>query len=579
MTSTNPSAAALSSEQGAELDALLAAFERDWRDGLLSEAALQLSDRAAEFRRAALVAMTKIDLKRQWQGGRRLTLEDYLRSFPDLGGANGVPTELIEVELEIRAASGEVIEASSVFKRFPGRATELGTLVGRDDTRQGSGSGGIPSARPLESAGDFRHGSGVVPEEFGRYRIQRRLGRGGMGAVYLAFDSELHRSVALKIPSREARSDPVVVERLLREARAAAGLRHPNICPVYDVGRHDDTPYITMAYIEGKTLQEELHSGKSLSANASAALVRKLALAIEEAHRRGLLHRDLKPSNIMIDPSGEPVVMDFGLVRTTDAADDHLTQAGMILGTPAYMAPEQAKSEMGELGPATDVYSAGVILYQLLAGRLPFTGNVHSLLLQTIHDDPLPPSQIKPSLDPGLEAVCLRALAKRPADRYTSMAEFAAALQSCGPRVSLAATSLGGVEALPTPQPTSNRPDPEIKPRRRRSRKPVVVATAAAVVCGVALAAGLLGSRSGVSSSGREPAEPATATTTNGARDAKSQTNAPTDKSAPAGNDAGLSDLIDIDGQSRRATRPTNPDNGTATKNAVESGGARHGKE
>jgi hypothetical protein len=577
MTTGNAPEPTLAPEEVAALDGLVADFARDWRDGLLAEAGRQLPDRPAGFRRAALIAMVKIDLERQWQCGRRPALESYLDSFPELGGAGGVPAELIGAELRVRAAAGEAVEPSAVWKRFPGRAAELGTLAGRDDTRDNATPGGAPPARLAEAARDDGRGSGALPEQFGRYRIRRRLGRGGMGTVYLAFDTELQRQVAIKIPSHEARGDAAIVERFLREARAAAALRHPNVCPVYDVGRHGGTPYLTMAYIEGRTLQEFLHSGGPPPPTDAAVLVRKLALAIDEAHRRGLLHRDLKPSNIMIDPAGEPVVMDFGLVRSADAAGDHLTQTGAILGTPAYMAPEQARSDLENLGPATDVYSAGVILYQLLAGRLPFTGNVHSLLLQTIHDDPPPPSKFRAGLDPRLEAVCLKALAKKPADRFPSMAELAAALESCIPEARLAASSAPCTRPLSAPTTTWNPPSAATVGRRRWSRDPKILA--AAFVAAVVAAVVLSGIRSGVPAGGPRAAEPATAAKVGSGSVPRSDAGAPAGKPTPTAGDADLSELLGTVGEPARSARPNSSPKGAESRGAVEPGGARHGRE
>jgi serine/threonine protein kinase len=450
MTSTNALIPGLSSEEASALEALLANFQRLWHGDLLAEAHHQLSSAPDGLRRFALIEMVKIDLDRQWQRGQRQTLESYLRTYPDIGDSGTVPVRLIEAELKARAAAGEAVDLAAVQNRFPQRVGELGTLFARDETRNDLAAN---NATPSPSAGSIsppRASATDLPEQFGRYRIQRRLGKGGMGTVYLAQDTELHRLVAIKVPSAEACNDPETVERFFREARAAAALRHPNICPVYDVGRFQDTLYLTMAYIEGRTLHDVLLAGDMVSPAEAAVLMKKLALALEVAHRQGLLHRDLKPSNIMIDSAGEPVVMDFGLVRSTDQADANLTRSGVILGTPAYMAPEQALSDLGKIGPATDLYSTGVILYQLLAGRLPFTGNIHGLLLQTIHDDPPPPSRFRPGLDTQLEAICLKALAKKPDARFTTMADLALALDSCSTTSILSATTIHGGQPLST---------------------------------------------------------------------------------------------------------------------------------
>lgn len=260
---------------------------------------------------------------------------------------------------------------------------------------------------------------------FGRYQLIRLLGQGGMGAVHLAHDSLLQREVALKIP-RFADDAPIHRERFLREARSAALLTHPNICPVYDVGEIDGQPYLTMAYVEGLSLAERLREGP-LDPHEAARLVAAVAQAMQHAHEHGILHRDLKPGNVLLNRAGEPVVMDFGLAFRFDAdTSERLTEQGLVVGTPAYMPPEQVNGQA--LGPAADIYGLGVVLYQLLTGKLPFEGPLGKLLAQIESAAPPPPSQHRPGLEPALEAICLRALAKRPADRFQDMAEFAQAL-------------------------------------------------------------------------------------------------------------------------------------------------------
>jgi predicted Ser/Thr protein kinase len=267
-----------------------------------------------------------------------------------------------------------------------------------------------------------------LPEVFGRYRILRRLGRGGMGTVYLAQDTQLDRPVALKVPHFAATDGPKVLERFYREARAAATLSHPNICPAYDVGEVNGTHYLTMAYVEGKPLSEYLQPGKSVAQRQAAALVRKLALALHEAHARGVIHRDLKPANVMINQRREPIIMDFGLARRLNKEGVRLTKAGSIVGTPAYMAPEQVSGDGSQVGPGCDIYSLGVILYELLTGRLPFDGPLTAVLVQVLTQAPVPPSKHRPDLDAGLEAICLKAMAKKIEERHASMSEFAQAL-------------------------------------------------------------------------------------------------------------------------------------------------------
>jgi formylglycine-generating enzyme required for sulfatase activity len=250
-----------------------------------------------------------------------------------------------------------------------------------------------------------------------------------MGSVYLARDSQLDRLVALKVPRFGGETvAPGDLKRFFREARAAAALSHPNLCPIFDVGEVDGTPYLTMAYLEGRLLSHLIEAGKTIEQRQVALLVRKLALAVQEAHSKGVIHRDLKPSNVMINWRSEPVIMDFGLARRDHVAESRLTKIGTLLGTPAYMAPEQVQGDPGAIGPACDIFSLGVIFYELLTGRLPFEGPAVSILGRLLTENPPPPSKYRNDLDPALEAICLKAMAKKPEERYASMADLAAAL-------------------------------------------------------------------------------------------------------------------------------------------------------
>lgn len=269
-----------------------------------------------------------------------------------------------------------------------------------------------------------------APARLGRYRIERELGRGAMGAVYLAHDTELDRHVAIKIPKFSGSDAPEYLERFYREARAAATLRHANICPVYDVGEADAVRFITMAYVNGRPLDAEVKAGTPLPERRAAELVAKLADALDHAHRRSVIHRDLKPSNVLIDEEGEPIIMDFGLARQTNKLEDkRLTQSGMIIGSPAYMSPEQIEDGAASVGPRSDIYSLGVMLFELLTARLPFEGSVAAVIGQIITRDPPRPGQLRPELDPRLESICLKMMEKRPEDRYASMSDVVTALE------------------------------------------------------------------------------------------------------------------------------------------------------
>jgi serine/threonine protein kinase len=270
---------------------------------------------------------------------------------------------------------------------------------------------------------------------FGRYRIIKRLGRGAMGSVYLAHDTHLDRRVALKIPhfrteggAAAGQPNRLDLDRFYREARIAATFDHPNLCPVYDVGQTGGIHYLSMAYIKGRPLSDFIDPARPLPPQRVAAVVRKLAAALDVAHARGIVHRDLKPSNIMVGARRELIIMDFGLAWRLGSSDERLTKTGMVLGTPAYMSPEQLSGSAEVLGPRCDIYSLGVIMYELLTACRPFAGQEAVILGQILFIEPAPPSGHRPDLDATIEAICLKAMAKRPEDRYASMGELAAAL-------------------------------------------------------------------------------------------------------------------------------------------------------
>ncbi len=198
-------------------------------------------------------------------------------------------------------------------------------------------------------------------------------GSGAMGDVYLADDTQLDRPVALKIPRFSDDRDDELIERFYREARAAATVRHPNLCPVYDAGEIDGIHYLSMAFIEGRPLCDLLSTKKRFAPRDAATLILKLAKALNAAHTSGVIHRDLKPANIMIDSHDEPIIMDFGLSRRTNKEDSRLTQSGLVMGSPAYMSPEQVEGESEKIGPPSDIYSLGIVFYELLTGQVPFS--------------------------------------------------------------------------------------------------------------------------------------------------------------------------------------------------------------
>jgi hypothetical protein len=302
------------------------------------------------------------------------------------------------------------------------------------------------AALPDDLAAELRllhAGSGL--RQFGRFHILRELGRGGCGIVFLAFDPVLGRRVALKVPRAEALLTPELRGRFLREARLAAGLDHPHVVPVHEAGEVGAVCYIASAYCPGSDLAAWLEKqGGPTEPRQAAQLVATLADAIQHAHDRGVVHRDLKPSNVLLFPTpaaaGEgdgnaawpetsaawtPKVTDFGLARLLEREMDKTT-TGVIIGSPPYMAPEQAESRLDEIGPAPDIYALGAILYETLTGRAPFWGSTALETLDQVRtSDPTPPRRLRPGLPRSLDVICLKCLQKKPGQRYGSARDLA----------------------------------------------------------------------------------------------------------------------------------------------------------
>ncbi|MHC4876594.1 MAG: protein kinase domain-containing protein [Planctomycetota bacterium] len=418
----------LSDDQLDLIDAACSRLEASWKQGQPVSIEQVCEGSEPGIRQYLLRELLAAEIELRSSRGEQPRLDEYRSRFSDA-------TEVIEHAFEFTEAGTSTADAGSGTNAVD----ELTQTVAYDDTSQSlrrefvagkeheqpETSSSAHSQAPIGDDSDFS-----LTERFGRYLVLRLLGKGGMGSVYLAHDQELDRRVAIKFPEFDDRPDvaAVAIERFRREARSMATVQHPNICPIYDVGQHDGRHYLTMAYVDGQSLTA---AAGSLSHDEIMRIVKTTAFALDAAHAAGVVHRDLKPANIMLDTRGEPIVMDFGLASRDSVSESGITHSGLIIGSPAYMAPEQVEALHEKVGPRTDVYALGVILYQLLTGRRPFEGKGLSVLGQIASGTrPKPPSGFT-DVNPCLEAICLKAMAYRIEDRYASAAELAAALDVC----------------------------------------------------------------------------------------------------------------------------------------------------
>lgn len=335
---------------------------------------------------------------------------------------------------------GETIDRQALAKDFPKYAAEIGKfLQDRQLLEQvASGFGDVEPSRVTISAYeqtiDSRSGKaafsvGESIRYIGEYEVLEEIARGGMGIVFKARQQKLNRIVALKMILAGRLADKADVERFHREARAAGRLKHVNIVPVHEIGEHEGRQYFTMDFVEGQSLAEIIRH-ETLSPQKAARTVKVMAEAVQYAHHEGIVHRDLKPANVLMDQEGEPHITDFGLARMLESVDEEsraeLTATGQILGTPSYMSPEQASGKQALVGPPSDIYSLGAILYASLTGRAPFVADSPvDTLLQVMRNEPVSPRDLNPSVPKDLETICLKCLSKEPHKRYGTAQELA----------------------------------------------------------------------------------------------------------------------------------------------------------
>lgn len=462
-----------------DLESVYAGFEEAWSRGEEPELAAYLPAKGSPERAEALQELIRLDLEFRWRAWgkaagnkphRPRSLDDYRAAFPELTAEALVASGLIAEEYRARKRWGESPDASEFADRFDVELIRLRPQLQAIDAELRNDETQLPKAHdteqrlsppqpddhatvpPLEIGdpdaplppcpdnedatlpprGAEHQSNGTLPEvdsadaeanprQFGNYDLLFEIARGGMGVVYKARQRKLNRIVALKmIKSGQLASDDEV-QRFYSEAEAAARLDHPHIVPVYDVGQEAGQHYFSMGFVDGEGLDAKLNDGP-LPPRAAAALIKTIAEAVQFAHEKGIVHRDLKPANVLIDAENQPRITDFGLAKMTEM-DSGLTATGQVMGTPSYMPPEQAAGQTAEIGPRSDVYSLGAILYCLLTGRPPFqTANMMDTLLQVMEKEPVAPRQINPAVDADLETICLKCLQKPAAKRYASAA-------------------------------------------------------------------------------------------------------------------------------------------------------------
>jgi eukaryotic-like serine/threonine-protein kinase len=370
-----------------------------------------------------------------WQAGSWPRLEDHL------GGGAGpeyalLLRELIALDVYYRHREGEATVPAEYQGRFPGLdGAWLAAVVG-ERTCAAGGDTPVPDGGPAaDTVVDAAAGplSALPRRAFGGYELLAELGRGGMAVVYQARQRSPNRLVALKTILAGAHASPAEVARLRAEADAVARLQHPNIVQVYEVGEHEGLVYLALEYVAGGSLAQRLRGVPLVPAEA-ARLLEVIARAVDFAHRHGVVHRDLKPANVLLvsddcsdhSPLTSPKVSDFGLAKQLGGDAAAMTQSGAVVGTPAYMAPEQATGRSKDVGPAADVWALGVILYEVLTGRPPFQGPTPlDTIRQVTADEPVPPRRLQPHLPRDLETVCLKCLHKEPRKRYAGAGELA----------------------------------------------------------------------------------------------------------------------------------------------------------
>ena len=408
--------------------------------------------------------------KHGWDRGERPSVENLLERHPTLRDDTEATLDVIYQEFAIRRALGESPRPEDYLARFPAWADALVRQFAVDEALRPANEATVHLHDLSKTTMGPHSGPGETtppspPRSIDGYDILGELGRGGMGIVYKALDPRLNRVVAIKTVSESAFSAPPQRRRFLGEAEVIARLRHPNIIPIYAVGESQGRPYFSLEFAEAGNLSERLAKGPITSRQA-AELVETLAHAVNAAHAAGIIHRDLKPSNVLLAGDGTPKVGDFGLAKLLND-DSASTLSGEVLGTPSYMAPEQAEGRSRDVGPAADIYALGAILYQALTGRPPFLGaSAIETMKLAISTEAVPPRRLRPDVPRDLETITLKCLEKDSKRRYADGAALADDLNRYLAGRPIAARPVGPLGRL----------------WRWRLRNPALAATAAALV-------------------------------------------------------------------------------------------------